>query len=104
VWALDDEGVVATYVDCGQDSCPPVSLSFASAQGQPVLGGDLLYIPALTEDGGQAVDVFVAAGCGELVCQRVARVPTPSRAEALAVGEGVLAVTAAGETHVFGVR
>jgi outer membrane protein assembly factor BamB len=105
VWVRDDEGVVAMYADCGQDVCPPVWLAFTIAEGQPVLGGDLVYVPALTEDGaGYAVDVFLAAGCGEPVCQRVARVPTASRALAPAIGEGVLAVTAAGDTHVFGIR
>jgi len=97
-------GQNCVYADCGQDLCPPVWRARAVAEGQPVLGGDLVYVPGQTEDGGRAVDVFRAAGCGQPVCDRVARVPTPSDALPPVVGDGVLAVTAAGEPHVFVVR
>lgn len=99
VW-IDDESLLAMHADCGQDLCPPVWRGSAVVTGQPVLGGELVYVPSLTPEDENDTAVFRAAGCGQSFCDPLARLPV---AGALVVGDGIVAATAAGETHVLGI-
>jgi hypothetical protein len=101
VWVHDDEQL-AMYNDCGQDLCPPVWRARAVTDGQPVLGGNLVYVPGQTVNGDHDIEVFRAAGCGQSLCDPLVRVPQPTTGP-LAVGNGVVAATDTGAVHVLGI-